>query len=259
MTTSVFSSIVFGPVKSRRLGVSLGVNLLPVDSKLCSFDCIYCECGLNREHRFRMPLPALDEVEQALSNRLRQMKDNKEPLDVITFAGNGEPTLHPQFADLIDMTVKMRNSYMPDVKIAVLSNATMLHKPEIVAALRRVDYNIQKLDGADNEMVRWLNCPENTEFSVDRVVEQLKVFNGDVIIQTIFLEGEVGGRFVTNADDESVANWLALLKEIAPLRVMVYTLDRPSPTGGLKKMPLARLREIGEKAKALGFDVLIAG
>ena len=259
MVTSIFPSIIFGPIKSRRLGISLGVNLLPTDGKLCSFDCIYCECGRNRERRTKAPLPTFGEVEQALSAKLRQMKDDKEHLDVITFAGNGEPTLHPQFAGIIDLTVKLRNSYFPDAKISVLSNATMLHKPEVIQALMKVDNNIQKLDGADDETVRLLDCPTSPDFSVARVAEQLKIFEGRVIIQTIFLEGEIEGAPFTNADDNRVAAWLELIKAIAPRQVMIYTIDRPTPVDGLKKVPLDRLHAIAGKVKAAGVDVSVAG
>ena len=259
MPTSIFDSIVFGPVKSRRLGVSLGVNLLPADGKICSFNCIYCECGLNRERKTHNSFPELGEVKSALSDKLSQMKSAGEHLDVITFAGNGEPTLHPRFSEAINMVIELRDRFFPDAKISVLSNATMLHKPEVVAALLKVENNIQKLDGADDETVRLLDAPNSPDFSLAGVVEQLKAFNGKVIIQTIFVKGEIGGRPFTNSDDAKVEAWLQLVKEIAPRQVMIYTIDRPVPTVGIEKVSLQRLQEIGEKVKAAGFDVSIAG
>ena len=259
MATSIFNSIVFGPVKSRRLGLSLGVNLLPSDGKICSFNCVYCECGLNQDRKTRSSFPEFEEVKEALSAKLAQMSSAGEQLDVITFAGNGEPTLYPRFAEVIDVAINLRDRYFPETRISVLSNATMLHKPDVVRALLKVDNNIQKLDGADDEMVRLLNVPNNPDFSVKAVVEQLKAFNGKVIIQTIFLEGELNGHPFSNSDDAKVEAWLRLVKEIAPRQVMIYTVDRPMPTLGLKKVTLERLREIGERVKAAGFDVSIAG
>ena len=259
MTTSIFNSIVFGPVKSRRLGVSLGVNLLPSDGKICSFNCIYCECGLNQERKTKNSFPEFEEVKEALSAKLAQIKSAGEHLDVITFAGNGEPTLYPRFADVIDITIELRDRFFPDTKISVLSNATMLHNPDVVHALLKVDNNIQKLDGADDKTVRLLNAPNNPDYSVKKVVEQLKAFNGKVIIQTIFLSGELNGKRFTNSDEAQVEAWLQLIKEIAPRQVMIYTIDRPVPTCGLEKVPLRRLQEIGERVKAAGFEVSIAG
>jgi len=259
MPTSIFDSIVFGPVKSRRLGVSLGVNLLPADGKICSFNCVYCECGLNQERKTHNNFPELGEVRSALSAKLSQMKSVGEHLDVITFAGNGEPTLHPHFSEAIDAAIELRDRFFPDAKISVLSNATMLHKPEVMVALLKVENNIQKLDGADDETVRLLDVPNSPDFSIAKVVEQLKGFNGKVIIQTIFVEGEITGRPFTNADDAQVEAWLRLIKEIAPRQVMIYTIDRPVPTVGIEKVSLQRLHQIGEKVKAAGFDVSIAG
>ena len=259
MATSIFHSIVFGPVKSRRLGVSLGINLLPSDGKICSFNCIYCECGLNQERKTKTSFPEFEEVKEALLIKLTQMKSAGECLDVITFAGNGEPTLYPRFAEVIDAVIELRDRLFPAAKISVLSNATMLHKQDVVNALLKVDNNIQKLDGINDETVHLLNAPNNPDFSLRKVVEQLKAFNGKVIVQTIFLEGELNGRFFSNSDEIQVNAWLQLVKEISPRQVMIYTIDRPVPTLGLKKVSLQRLREIGEKVKAAGFDVSIAG
>ena len=259
MPTSIFNSIVFGPVKSRRLGISLGVNLLPADGKICSFNCVYCECGLNQERKTPNGFPELKEVKSALSAKLSQMKSAGEHLDVITFAGNGEPTLYPRFSEAIDMAIELRDRFFPNAGISVLSNATMLHKPEVVAALLKIENNIQKLDGTDDETVRLLDAPNNPDFSLAKVVEQLKGFNGKVIIQTIFVEGEIADCPFTNSDNAKVTAWLRLIKEIAPRQVMIYTINRPVPTVGIRKVSLQRLQEIGEKVKAAGFDVSIAG
>ena len=259
MATSLFDSIVFGPVKSRRLGVSLGVNLLPSDGKVCSFNCVYCECGLNEERKTKSSFPELEEIREALFSKLAQLKSVGEHIDVITFAGNGEPTLYPRFAEAVDVVIELRDRFFPAAKTSILSNASMLHKPEVVKALLKIDNNIQKLDGADDETVRLLDAPNNPDFSVKTVVGQLKAFDGKVIIQTIFLEGELNGCPFSNSTEEKVEAWLRLVKEIAPRQVMIYTIDRPVPTCGLKKVSLKRLREIGEKVKAAGFEVSIAG
>lgn len=259
METSIFNSIIFGPIKSRRLGISLGINLLPSDGKLCSFNCIYCECGSNEERQTFSTFPSFKDVEKTLNIKLKQMKERGEHLDVITFAGNGEPTLHPKFFDIIDMTLKLRNLYYPDAKISVLSNATMLHKPEVVNALKKVDNNIQKLDGADDEIIRLLDRPNNPNFSLKKLVEQLKSFNGNVIIQSIFLQGKIDNISFDNSSDDKVLPWLALIKEIKPKEVMVYTIDRPTPISNLKKISLARLQAIADQVKSLGIKVSVAG
>ena len=259
METSIFNSIVFGPIKSRRLGISLGINLLPIDGKLCSFDCIYCECGLNEERHTLSTFPSFEDVEKALNVKLKQMKEKGEYLDVITFAGNGEPTLHPKFFDIIDMTLKLRNLYYPNAKISVLSNATMLHKTEVIDALKKVDNNIQKLDGADDDTIRLLNRPNNPDFSLKKLIKQLKSFNGNVIIQSIFLQGEIDNVPFDNSSDDKIYSWLTLIEEIKPKEVMVYTIDRPTPLSNLKKISLDRLLTIADRVKSLGIKVSVAG
>ncbi len=193
MSTFLFDQIIFGPVKSRRLGVSLGVNLLPTDSKVCSFDCIYCECGWTPKKRERKAvLPSRVEVRQKMVEKLTEMVANNELPDVITFAGNGEPTLHPEFEGIIEDTIELRDQLTPKARIAVLSNATMLHKPAVVRALLKVDDNIQKLDSAFEETIRRIDCPASN-FKLTQVVEGLKAFDGNVIVQTLFLKGKFKG------------------------------------------------------------------
>ena len=214
--TSLFHDIIFGPVRSRRLGLSLGVNLLPVESKLCSFDCIYCECGWNADHPGARRFNPREEVRAQLEAVRRRMVAEGTPPDVITFAGNGEPTLHPHFEAVIDDTLALRDALCPAARVSVLSNATQLHRPDVRRALGRVDNNILKLDSAFDATVRRLNLPQNPAYTVRATVEAMKGFEGRMILQTMFLRGTCDGAPVDNTTDEEVAAWLALVDEIRP-------------------------------------------
>jgi wyosine [tRNA(Phe)-imidazoG37] synthetase (radical SAM superfamily) len=259
MATFLFDQIIFGPVKSRRLGISLGVNLLPTDSKVCSFDCIYCECGWNPKKREKKAiLPTRDEVSAKMEEKLLEMTASGELPDVITFAGNGEPTLHPEFEGIIEDTINLRNQLTPKARIAVLSNATMLHKPSVVRALMKVDDNIQKLDSAFEETIRKMDCP-SSNFRLADVVENLKQFNGQVILQTMFLRGTFKGETIDNTVEKEVAAWLKLVTEIKPSQVMIYTIDRDTPASGLEKVTIEELQQIGERVRLLGFKVQVSG
>ena len=245
--TILYNSPIFGPVHSRRLGVSLGVNLMPADGKICSFDCIYCECGLNGDHHTKSKRPTREEVCEGLTKVLRERHEKGEPLDVITFAGNGEPTGHPDFAGIIDDTIAARDKYFPSAKVSVLSNATMLHKPDVFEALKKVDNNIQKLDTVNMEYITKVDRPCSPSSDVRKVIEQLKAYDGKIIIQTIFMQGEG----VDNTGEEYVVPWIEAVKEIAPEQVMIYTIDRETPTKGLKKAEPAVLDQICERITKL--------
>ncbi len=259
MATILFDSIIFGPVNSRRLGVSLGVNLLPPDGKVCSFNCLYCECGLNQERRTRSKMPSREAVSVALEKKLKEMQQDHVMPDVITFAGNGEPTLHPEFPAIIEDTVRIRDQWCPEARIAVLSNATMLHKEEVVEALKKVDDNILKLDSVLDSRIRQLDVPNSPEFTFERLQEQLCTFNGDLIIQTMFLKGEHEGVSVENTTKEEIEGWLEALKKIRPRQVMIYTIDRETPVKGLKKVSREELEEIANLARKEGFEVQVSG
>ena len=235
MSTILFDKIVFGPVHSRRLGVSLGINLLPVDGKVCSFDCIYCECGLNRDGRTGSKLPTRECVKKELEETLLSMLATGKAPDVITFAGNGEPTLHPDFGGIIDDTICLRNKFFPKAKIAVLSNATMLHKREVFNALLQVDDAILKLDSISDRRIRQINAPNSPSFCSKELVEQLSRFNGKAIIQTMFLKGNLQGESVDNTTNEEIKGWIDALKVIQPRQVMIYTIDRETPDQDLQK------------------------
>jgi wyosine [tRNA(Phe)-imidazoG37] synthetase (radical SAM superfamily) len=259
MSTFLFDQIIFGPVKSRRLGVSLGVNLLPTDSKVCSFDCIYCECGWTpRKREKKAVLPPRALVRQKMEEKLKDMILNNEYPDVITFAGNGEPTLHPEFEGIIDDTIELRNQLTPKARIAVLSNATMLHKPGVVRALLKVEDNIQKLDSAFEETIRRIDCPASN-FRLEEVVENLKSFNGKVIIQTMFLKGNFKNEIIDNTTEAEVVEWMKLVAEIKPSQVMIYTIERDTPATGLEKVRLDDLEEIAKRVRAIGFEVQVSG
>lgn len=258
MSTILFDKIVFGPVHSRRLGVSLGMNLLPVDGKLCSFNCIYCECGLNEERRTRTKLPAREEVKEALIRKLTDMQAEGIAPDVITFAGNGEPTMHPEFGGIIEDTIATRNRFFPSAKIAVLSNSTQLHKEEVFQALNKVEDNILKLDSVLDTRIRQLNAPHSPSFTFDRLLEQLCRFNGNLIIQTMFLRGELDGVSVDNTTEAEIEGWLEALKRIKPKQVMIYTIDRETPVKALKKVSKEELESIAGRARREGFDVSVS-
>lgn len=254
--TILFHSTIFGPVRSRRLGVSLGVNLLPSDGKVCSFDCIYCEAGYNAQGPGKAGLPTPEKVEADLEARLADMKAKGEPLDVITFSGNGEPTVHPRFPEIIDAVVSLRDRHFPRAKVSVLSNSTRIFSPAVADALRRVDNNILKLDSAVEPTMRLIDCPGDKDFTVGRVVEALKQFRGQATIQTMLLRGEHDGTAVNNTTPEEVAALTEAYKEIDPREVMLYSLDRSTPEERLKKVPKEELAAIAARVEAAGIPCL---
>ena len=275
MSTIIYPSPIFGPVHSRRLGISLGINLMPADGKICTFNCIYCECGLNEDHRPTLPRPTRELVAEKLEAKLQEMAADGQLPDVLTFAGNGEPTCHPHFAEIIDDTIRLRNQYCPKAKVSVLSNSTMIHHQKVHDALMRVDNNILKLDTVDPIYINKVDQPV-IPYDVTTVIERLKAFQGHVIIQTMFMRGEgvrregekerrsketgvrsqeAGDRrqeSVDNTGEEYVAPWLEAVKAIAPQQVMIYTIDRETPTQGLLKATPAQLDAIRDRVIALG-------
>ena len=255
--TSLYDNIIFGPIRSRRLGLSLGVNLLPIESKLCSFDCIYRECGWNDEHPGKRRFNAREDVRTMLEETLQKMVADGTPPDVITFAGNGEPTMHPDFENIIADTIALRDKHCPEAKVSVLSNATQIHREDVRRALLRVDNNILKLDSAFDETVQLVNKPQGA-YTVARTVELLKAFEGNLIVQTMFLRGEYAGKRVDNTIEEEVAAWLKLVAEIRPKQVMVYSLDRDTPCQTLEKVEKEELREIAARVEALGIPCSVA-
>ena len=255
--TSLYDNIIFGPIRSRRLGLSLGVNLLPIESKLCSFDCIYCECGWNADHPGKRRFNAREDVYKMLDETLAKMVGEGTPPDVITFAGNGEPTMHPDFESIIDDTIALRDKHCPNAKVSVLSNATQIHRDDVRRALLRVDNNILKLDSAFDDTVQLVTKPQGA-YTVARTVELLKAFEGAFILQTTFLRGEYLGTRVDNTTEEEVTAWLKLVEEMRPKRVMVYSLDRDTPCPTLEKVEKEELQRIAERVAALGIECSVA-
>ena len=252
MSTIIYPSPIFGPVKSRRLGISLGINLLPGDGKICTFDCLYCECGFNAERRTRSRMPSRKEVADALENKLKEMLQNGEKPDVLTFAGNGEPTIHPEFANIIDDTLYLRDKYAPTAKVSVLSNSTMIIRQAVFEALNKVDNNILKLDTVDTAYIGVIDRPTG-KYDLEAIINGMKSFNGNIIIQTMFLKGCVDGINLDNTGDRYVLPWIETLKRISPREVMIYTIDRETPQKGLEKASREELDRIVAMLEKSGF------
>lgn len=259
MSTILFDEIIFGPIHSRRLGSSLGVNLLPYDGKLCSFDCIYCECGFNKDFRTKTKLPSRANVKDAMDSRLSQLRAEGKHIDVITYAGNGEPTMHPDFEGIIDDTIELRDKYFPESKISVLTNGLHVSKESVFRGLQKVDNNILKLDSAFDETVQIVDRPNAPSYSVRNQVEQYKRFGHDIIIQTMFIRGEFEGQHFDNTTDKEVSAWLELVRELNPREVMIYTIDRETPAKGIEKISVEVLKDIASKVEAMGIATNVAG
>ncbi|MFI3266675.1 MAG: radical SAM protein [Rikenellaceae bacterium] len=257
MATALYHDIIFGPIHSRRLGLSLGVNLLPLDNKLCSFECVYCECGWTKDLHGK-GFNSREDVARILEEKLCSMVQEGLIPNVITFAGNGEPTMHPQFEQIIDDTIEIRDRIVPTAKISVLSNATMIGKQSVRAALKRVDNNILKLDSAIDTTVQLMDRPRGN-YSVARQIELMKMFEGKFILQTMFLRGNIEGRRVDNTSEVEVGAWLEAVKQIKPSKVMVYTIDRDTPLETLEKVTIEELKLIAAQLEALGIECSVAG
>ncbi len=247
--------LVFGPIHSRRLGNSLGINLLPKVGKICTFNCVYCECGWNPEHRNEQAcLATPSEYEETLEKALKELAGTPKEPDSITFSGNGEPTLHPDFPEIIDITIKLRDKYAPGAVISVLTNGTKIHDTKIFRALQKIDNNICKLDGGTIETINKVNLP-NVKINLEQYIEDLQRFEGQVIIQTLFLRGEHKGEKTDNTTDEEINIWLEHLKKIKPRKTMIYVIDRDTPEKNLEKLSSDEMSKIADKVKALGLNV----
>lgn len=257
--TVLFHSTIFGPIHSRRLGVSLGVNLMPNDGKVCSFNCIYCEAGYNEQGAGKTGLPPKEKVTADLEAKLLEMREKGEKLDVITFSGNGEPTLHPEFPEIVDGIIALRDKYYPEAKLSVLTNSTRIFNPKVAEALRRVDNNILKLDSAMEETMRLIDAPNDPDFTVKKVVEGLGQFAGSGIIQTMMLRGEHDGKKVDNTTLEEINSLIDAYKAIKPASIMIYSLDRSTPEEKLVKVERDELERIAKQIKnATGIPVTVS-
>ena len=250
----LFTDIIYGPVRSRRLGISLGVNLLPLHSKLCNFDCIYCECGWNEDNRTEKPrFNSRSDIRTALEATLSKMAAEEQLPDVITFAGNGEPTIHPEFEGIIDDTIALRDKFAPSAKVSVLSNATQLHREDVCRALHKVDNPILKLDSAIDATAHLINKPCGN-YSVAEVVKNLEKFGREFVLQTMFLRGEYNGEYIDNTTEREFLAWAAVVEHLRPHSVMVYSIDRATPCKTLEKVSREELEKIAEKVRALGIE-----
>lgn len=245
---------VFGPIYSRRLGSSLGINLLPEKGKICTFDCIYCECGWNKDGLDDKVIPTAAQVRSRLEDKLAQLMLEGVRIDSITFSGDGEPTINPEFPRIIDDTLKLRDIYYPDAKVSVLSNATRVHIPEIAEALRKVDNPILKIDAPSDELIARIDRPA-PGYSLARVIEALRGFNGDFVLQTMFLKSED----FDSSSPEVLDGWKAIVRELRPRQIMVYTIDRPTPQQGLQKFSAEQMRELVADLIEEGFEISIKG
>lgn len=255
----LFNSTIFGPIHSRRLGVSLGINLSPNDGKACSFDCLYCEAGFNSQGVGTTGFPSREKVYSQLKSKLSKMKEDGQTLDVITFSGNGEPTLHPQFPEILDDVLKLRDEFYPDAKVSVLTNSTRIFTPKVAEALKKADNNILKLDSAIEKTMQIIDRPNSPGFTVDKVVESLKQFKGTGIIQTMILRGEHDGKIIDNTTPEEIQALIKAYQEIGPREIMIYSLDRSTPAEKLIKVPKEELEAIGERIKKeTGIPVVVA-
>ena len=252
----LFDSIVYGPIRSRRLGVSLGVNLMPTDAKLCSFDCVYCECGWNQPV-LHPQLPTRQQVREALASNLSPLASSPQ-IDVITFSGNGEPTMHPDFLGIIQDTCALRDQYCPNAKVSVLSNSTQLGRVEVVQALKLCDNRILKLDSAIDATMRLIDKPVNPHLTVAQVAEWLKIFDGDFTLQTCFLRGEYEGRIIDNTTPEELQAWYDMVELLHPKQVMIYVIDRATPLKTLEKIPADKMEKIAVPLREKGIDVIVS-
>lgn len=257
----LFDSIVYGPIRSRRLGVSLGMNLMPTTAKLCTFDCVYCECGWNQPVSHPI-LPTREQVREALAEKLSSIANSPSPnantLDVITFSGNGEPTLHPDFLGIIEDTCALRDQYYPQAKISVLSNSTQLGRPDVLDALHLCDNRILKLDSAIDATMRLIDKPVNPNLTVEQIAQWLALFDGDFTLQTCFLRGEYCGQTIDNTTSEELNAWYAMVDRLHPKQVMIYVIDRATPLQTLSKVPAHEMEAIAAPLREKGIDVIVS-
>ncbi len=257
MSGILFDKIIFGPITSRRLGRSLGINLLPETAKLCSMNCIYCECGWGKAEEMQPSklLPA-SEIIPVLTQRFQQMHHDGVKIDSITYAGNGEPTLHPQFAEITQAIIDLRNTYFPRTIITCLSNSTQLHRADVLEALKMIDNPLMKLDAGTQSMFELINKPF-ANLKLDDICDNLRKFEGNLSIQTLFLRGKLGDVLVDNTQEEEVQAWLGRLVYIDPHKVILYPIDRETPAKCLEKIDKETLTHIAQEVRALGMETEI--
>jgi wyosine [tRNA(Phe)-imidazoG37] synthetase (radical SAM superfamily) len=252
----LWNKIAFGPIHSRRLGSSLGINISPTTVKICSFDCIYCECGWTLEKQIDPNLfLSAEEICVAIEAKLCQCKETDTHIDSITFSGNGEPTLHPDFYQIIDTLIVLRDKYYPKTVITCLSNATQLANKEVLTALKKIDKPILKLDAVTEPFFQLINKPTIT-ISIKEIIKQLQQLDGDFILQSLFFKGNIDGQFFDNASEPHLSLWIDIVKRLHPKKVMLYSLDRNTPAQGLEKIPIEQLQAIVEQLQKIGIEAV---
>ena len=249
-----FDDIVFGPIYSRRLGSSLGVNILPSKGKLCNFDCVYCECGWNKDGAGDRKFPRLAEVETALESRMAALSQEGVPVDSITFSGNGEPTMNPDFAQIVDVTLRLRDRFYPEAKVSVLSNATLAWREDIFNALKKVDNPIMKIDAGADDLVELINKPVGS-YSIDKVVDSLSGFKGDFVLQTMFVRSS----YFNTAEPDALNRWMDIVRRLSPREIMIYTIDRETPDKTLQKYTVDEMKAFVQPLLDEGFKIQISG
>lgn len=259
MSGKLWGDIVFGPIKSRRLGISLGINLLPGNLKICTFNCVYCECGWGEEiDAIEDKVFTYDEIISTLEDRMKQLKSMGETIDSITYAGNGEPTMHPDFARITDHVIALRDTYFPNAKTACLSNSTLAYDATVRNALLKLDNIMLKLDAGSQEMFDIINRPF-TPIDMDDIVEHLIEFKGKLTIQTLFLKGEYEGEIIDNTSESEIKLWLDKIVAIQPQKVIIYPIDRSTPARHLQKLSNEQMQEIAHRVEELGLKCEIYG
>jgi wyosine [tRNA(Phe)-imidazoG37] synthetase (radical SAM superfamily) len=249
-----FDDIVFGPIFSRRLGSSLGVNILPSKGKLCNFDCVYCECGWNKDGIADRRFPTYEEVVTAFEDKMSSLAAEGTKVDSITFSGNGEPTMHPDFPKIVDAVLDCRDRFFPQAKVSVLSNAYLVGRPSIAEALKRVDNPILKIDASSDELIGQINKPVG-HYRLDEIVSALKGFEGNFILQTMFLRSP---QFDTAAP-EALSRWMDIVRELQPREIMVYTIDRETPDKSLGKYTVEEMAALVQPLLDEGYKIQIRG
>ena len=244
---SLQHGITYGPVQSRRLGLSLGINLLPTEYKLCSFNCLYCQYGWTKKVTFApgerlKDLPSVDAVAAALETALAELSRDHRTMDAISICGNGEPTLYPALAEVIVKVKRIRDRYQPRARVAILSNSSTVGDHAVRAALDLLDVKIMKFDAGSEEMFRQLNHPAAPVY-MGEIVAGLKALK-KIFLQSCFVQGRV-----TNADPDSVAMWIDKVREIHPLSVQVYTLDREPADKRIEKVSRTTLAWIADAVR----------
>ncbi|MBN8692076.1 MAG: radical SAM protein [Bacteroidetes bacterium] len=252
----LFDKIVFGPIVSRRFGKSLGINLLPLDNKVCNFNCIYCECGWTNLKNTKVKYTSYGDIVSAMQIKFKELGQKADLPDVITFAGNGEPTMHPQFLRIIEDTIRLRNLYMPKVKIVILSNGVLMNKPDVLEALLKVDLCVMKFDAGNDKLFKVIDQPLNNK-SIDWYVQNLKKLEDKLIIQSIFLKGMFKNEYINSTDESNLNDWLNYIKQLHPNEVMIYTIDRETPAKELQKIPSETLSNIALRVNDAGIKAKV--